>query len=541
MIQALRKLLESTKAHPFLFVGSGFTHRYLQSEDWKSLVGRFAKLSKPESPFAFEFYKNEVERTGELGENLLPSMTSLIEKNFNQRFFSAPGFQDWHQRRSAEVQSGLSPLKIGVAEHFLSLESTFKSPLHPEELSALGHARKNIAGVITTNFDRFLEKLFPDYQPYIGQAQLLFNTSYGVGEIYKIHGCVSDPKSLVLTQSDYDSYYQRNAYLSAKLLTVFLEHPIIFMGYSLQDSNIRRLFSDIAQCLDEAQLRTLSKRIIFIQRTNSERTEGMSGYRVDMGSKSIEFSRVVVSDFTQVYQAIASLKVTYAPRILRQLKQDVYDLVTSTVPKERIRVVGIDDATSLDKIEVVIGVGTIKQLEGKGYSGLDIKELVDDLLLDNGHFDNESIVYQVLPKLGKQNSFNLPVFKYLDNTELPGLDTDFAGYVTKVKAFGMQYWTTKSMKALQERREKPQSIAQLRKEYDCTHLKDAYLALDQIPFINEADIHLSELKDWLLEIHQRFDPITNKQVSLTTSFRRAIKIYDWLAYGNKKTPLVPKD
>ena len=77
-----------------------------------------------------------------------------------------------------------------MADRFRVEEANFDNADHPEEISALGHARKNIAGVITTNFDRYLEHLFPEHVPYIGQDELLFNQSYGVGEIYKIHGCV---------------------------------------------------------------------------------------------------------------------------------------------------------------------------------------------------------------------------------------------------------------------------------------------------------------------------------------------------------------
>lgn len=61
-----------------------------------------------------------------------------------------------------------------------------------------------------------------------------------MGEIYKIHGSCNNSESIVITENDYSVYNKRNAYLSAKLLTIFLEHPIIFLGYSLNDSNIKK-------------------------------------------------------------------------------------------------------------------------------------------------------------------------------------------------------------------------------------------------------------------------------------------------------------
>ena len=45
------------------------------------------------------------------------------------------------------------------------------------------------------------------------------------------------------------------------------------------------------------------------------------------------------------------------------------------------------------------------------------------------------------------------------------------------------------------------------------------------------------------EIHQAgFDLLRNKsEQTLTTNFRRAVRIYDWLRYGQKNTPEAPKD
>jgi hypothetical protein len=49
----------------------------------------------------------------------------------------------------------------------------------------------NVDGIITTNWGLFIEQIFPDYKPYIGQKELLFSNPQQIAEIYKIHGCCS--------------------------------------------------------------------------------------------------------------------------------------------------------------------------------------------------------------------------------------------------------------------------------------------------------------------------------------------------------------
>lgn len=541
MTSEIKKLLEAVNSHPFLFVGSGFTHRYLGTDDWKGLVGHFAKQAKTETEYAFEWYRNEVATAVSHGGQDLPEITQRVEKDYARRFLADESFRDLRSRHETRIRDGVSPLKIGVADLLMNLESDFAKAAKPEEISALGHARKNVAGIITTNFDRFLEHLFPDHVSYIGQNQLLFNQSYGVGEIYKIHGCVSDPKSLVLTQADYAAYQKRNAYLSAKLMTIFLEHPIIFLGYSITDSNIRMIFSDIANCLNESQLATLSERLIFVQRAKDDRPEGVTTVRDNFGERVIESKRVVLSDFSQLYKAIAGLRSNYVPKILRKLKKDIYELVRSGSPKERIRVVDIDDSTEMETVEYVMGVGVSKLLAGQGYGGLEVKDLLKDLIADDATLDPKSMVEIVLPKLGKQCSFNLPVFKYLSQTNEAEVTEGLAAYLTEVRSKGDDYWVTKSMRRSVAGKVTPQSIEEITENNDCKTAKGAHQALNEIAFVPSTQVDLESLRKLLVELYERFDPIQNKDdLILAANFRRSVRIYDWLKYGHKKTPKVPK-
>ncbi|MGO9789150.1 MAG: SIR2 family NAD-dependent protein deacylase [Solirubrobacteraceae bacterium] len=102
-----------------------------------------------------------------------------------------------------------------------------------------------IDGVITTNFDPLLEMLFPQFRVFVGQEELLFEDLMSVGEIYKIQGSHEEPDSLVLTKEDYERFGRENPVLAAKLMTVFVEHPVVFLGYSLSDPNVAAILQAI--------------------------------------------------------------------------------------------------------------------------------------------------------------------------------------------------------------------------------------------------------------------------------------------------------
>ncbi|WP_259273665.1 SIR2 family protein, partial [Klebsiella pneumoniae] len=106
----------------------------------------------------------------------------------------------------------------------------------------------------------------PDYKVYTGQNELLFSNPQSIAEIYKIHGSAHKPKSLVLTDYDYADFNLKNPYLAAKLITIFVEHPVVFLGYSLSDKNISDLLSAISVCIGSENLHQLRNNLIFVQR-----------------------------------------------------------------------------------------------------------------------------------------------------------------------------------------------------------------------------------------------------------------------------------
>jgi hypothetical protein len=67
---------------------------------------------------------------------------------------------------------------------------------HDQEIKRLQNIKPH--AVITTNYDEMLELIFPDLEPVIGQ-QILQGQNFAIGEIFKIHECVSSFDSLVFT------------------------------------------------------------------------------------------------------------------------------------------------------------------------------------------------------------------------------------------------------------------------------------------------------------------------------------------------------
>ncbi|TFJ89935.1 SIR2 family protein [Lentibacillus salicampi] len=60
--------------------------------------------------------------------------------------------------------------------------------------------------------------------------------NYVEGELYKIHGCITDPDNIVIASSDYSNFRSNAKLFSAKLLTLISKNPVIFIGYSISES-----------------------------------------------------------------------------------------------------------------------------------------------------------------------------------------------------------------------------------------------------------------------------------------------------------------
>ena len=158
-------------------------------------------------------------------------------------FYLEWAWNDGRDHFPNELFTGDTPasgfLKHSAATHIQNITpkevGSIIDPSHRAEIKLLQQVSPH--ALITTNYDTFLERMFADYAPIIGETVL--RASYAsIGEILKIHGCVSNPSSMVLTDSDYAQFAIKRKHLSAKLLTYFAEHPLLFVGYSASDPNI---------------------------------------------------------------------------------------------------------------------------------------------------------------------------------------------------------------------------------------------------------------------------------------------------------------
>ncbi|WP_213062682.1 SIR2 family protein [Acinetobacter populi] len=71
------------------------------------------------------------------------------------------------------------------------------------------------------------------------------NAKKNVPQIIKFHGDFSDDNSIVLNES---SYYRRMKFedpIDVKFKSDLLNHSVLFIGYSLNDMNIRRVLFDL--------------------------------------------------------------------------------------------------------------------------------------------------------------------------------------------------------------------------------------------------------------------------------------------------------
>jgi len=307
-----------------------------------------------------------------------------------------------------------SPLKVSISRYLYELSKSDISDELKPELENLKSAK--ISGIITTNYDLLCENIFPDFKVYKSQGELIFSPLQEIGEIYKIHGCCSEPNSLVITEDDYRDFNEKNAYLAAKLLSVFLEHPTIFMGYSISDENVRTILASVIACLDQSQVNQLSERLFFVQYVSGHDGEPiLDKYEFEIGGSILPLTRIQSNGYNEIIEVLKTLTQKFPAALLRKMKEHIYELVTTNDPTEKIAVVDFDTDTDLDKVDVVIGVG-VSGSRDKSYETYSRFDIAEDILYDNQDFIIEELISKTLPKLVKASTW-VPVFKYYQSYE----------------------------------------------------------------------------------------------------------------------------
>lgn len=384
-VDELGDVLIKSKALPVLFVGSGLSRRYLGSPDWDGLLERFASLT----PQSIAYYRG-------LAGSDRPGIASMIAAEFYKVWFNDDTYSDSRVAYESEVHDLSDPLKYEIAQYISSL------PVLPEaevasELEALRKVR--VTAVITTNWDNVLEEALPDLEVFVGQQDVLFATTQAIGEIYKIHGSVTDPKSIIVTSEDYAEYWDRNPYLIAKLLTMLVEHPVLFLGYSLSDAHINKMLGNLISCLTVEQLEVLNDRLIFVRRAHAGESTALQRGSITVGKHTLTIRELVCADYEELYNMLGGLPERFPARLLRRLRQSVYELTFSEEPSGRVHVLPIEEGEDPDNIEIVVGVGTMERLGEKGYSSIGRADVCRDMLSCQTDHQADKLVEDLLPRL----------------------------------------------------------------------------------------------------------------------------------------------
>lgn len=118
-----------------------------------------------------------------------------------------------------------------------------KSTYYHDLLSKISHFHT----IITTNYDKLLEDAYTNRAIVIKKPSDRSFISGSLTTIYKIHGCVDQPSSIVVSKRDYDGMFNRNfrGDVWASIAHEIARYHHLFLGYGYEDNNIRADFETI--------------------------------------------------------------------------------------------------------------------------------------------------------------------------------------------------------------------------------------------------------------------------------------------------------
>jgi SIR2-like domain len=354
MSRVIRETLDAMECQPIFFIGSGISKRYFNAPNWQELLRAIAThvgLSSDEFSYLLQKVGGDSIKVGtELETKVFEWAWKGGKNSFPPDYFNADIDRSLFLKyiASKEIENAYP-----IPENISKLEKS-------DEIKKLMKAQPH--AIITTNYDQFLEKIFPEYEPIVGQKIIRRDINV-VGEIFKIHGSVSEPDSIVITEADYENYRDKKKYISAKLLTYLAEHPVFIFGYGLSDPNVSGIIEDIGEIL--CGKNGLVDNIFYVEwRADvSSETQFREEYVIGKGESQLRVRAIVADEFSWIYDAISTKNPLkwVDPRLLRAISSRFYNIIRRDIPKSNVDV-DFKQLASLadsdDKLPALFGIGS---------------------------------------------------------------------------------------------------------------------------------------------------------------------------------------
>jgi hypothetical protein len=142
----------------------------------------------------------------------------------------------------------------------------------------------------------------------------------------------------------------------------------------------------------------------------------VGSHSIDVGKgKSLLMTKIYTNRFMPIFSSLLKINARYNLSWLRRLKNDIYEVVKSNQPIDRVGLLSMEGSGE-NEPQYVLGVGTLRGVE---YKMPNASEIYRDIVMNNGGFDVARLIEDSLPQLFKAYSRSLPFYKYLVAYEKP--------------------------------------------------------------------------------------------------------------------------
>lgn len=352
----IKDFVSGYRNHPVMFIGTGLSLRYLNtSYTWDSLLKKIALDFNSNEEYYLDVkskcmtsYGCDYAKVASILEN---DFNDYLEKNRHGKFEPINNMFYDNMRNNVKI----SRFKLYIADLLKNID--FKDGIE-NELIELRKARKNIGSIITTNYDCMIEELF-SFNPLIGNDIMLSNP---YGSVYKIHGCVTNPNKIIITNEDYIEFERKYELIRAQLLSIFIHNPIIFIGYNIGDKNIKDILKTIFSYVDinSTEAQKIRNNFLLVEYEPGSGNTDVVEHDIDIeGLPSIRINKIKTDNFSAIYNAVSELHLPISAMDIRKVRNVVYEICSGGGIKVSITE-NIEDLKNSDKVLVIGSKNTIK-------------------------------------------------------------------------------------------------------------------------------------------------------------------------------------